>query len=69
MNEMLKPCPFCGGKVGYAHDIEMIPYGVTCMRCHMVVRFTRIEAKKREPFGIVMDKIANAWNQREYGRP
>ena len=59
----LKPCPFCGGKVTYAYNAELEPYGVQCIRCHAIVTFYRVKMKKT--FGEAMEKLAEAWNRRE----
>ena len=68
MNE-LKPCPFCGNKVDYNHDLNMEPHGVWCKHCKMIVRFTRVKAIQRgETFGDVERRIAERWNRRE-GEP
>lgn len=61
----LKPCPYCGGKVDYHIDASMEPVGVYCAKCHAIIRFTRIRTKgNHESFGVVMGKIAEAWNRR-----
>ena len=65
MNEELKPCPFCGGKVNYTHNMELIPDGIACMHCWTVTRFIRIRPKKRETFGETMKKMSEIWNRRE----
>lgn len=62
----LEPCPFCGNNVSFAYDITGIPHGVVCIRCHMVVKFSRIRPPgKHEKFERVMKDIAEAWNRRE----
>lgn len=61
----LKPCPFCGGKVKFNHNIELVPDGIYCPACRMLVRYYGIRAKKNEVFGVIMDEIAEAWNRRQ----
>lgn len=60
----LKPCPFCGGKVQMANNIDFEPEGVYCPTCHMKVRYTRIAMKNKDTFGDVMERTATAWNRR-----
>lgn len=62
----LRPCPFCGnGAPQYTHDIDGDVSGVQCTACHVIVRFPHIRTKgNREPFGVAMEKIAEAWNER-----
>ena len=60
----LKPCPFCGGAVRFIHNIEMEPDGIICDRCKIVTRFMRIKVNNGERFGVVMSKMAEAWNKR-----
>ena len=65
MNEIkLKPCPFCGGKVNFNHNAELIPDGVVCQRCKMIVRYMRIKTRAKEQFSVPMEQIAEAWNRR-----
>ena len=62
----LKSCPFCGKKVQIWQDAELIPQGVACHYCKMVVRFTRVKAPgSHEAFERVIDDIAERWNRRE----
>lgn len=61
----LKPCPFCGGKVGFMYDAELLPSGIRCIRCHMMVKFYRVKPPKpHEPLGRVLNEYAEAWNRR-----
>lgn len=61
----LKPCPFCGGKVGFNINMDFEPDGVRCARCKYILRYPNIRVKKStEPFSVVMDKMANEWNRR-----
>lgn len=61
----LKPCPHCGKKVQYAYDVDMEPYGIHCLNCHMVAKFYRVEPPSmREPYERVMSDIAVRWNER-----
>ena len=65
MNEInLKPCPFCGGKVGFNHNVELIPDGVVCQKCKIVVRYMRIKMKSKDNFEVPMKQMAEAWNRR-----
>lgn len=61
----LKPCPHCGGRVRFNHNAELLPDGIFCPNCHMLVRFTTIQADRKDKFEVVMDRIAGAWNRRE----
>ena len=62
----LKPCPLCGKPVDYAIDIDMNPYGIHCVNCHMIVRFTRVKTPSlHEPYERVLYDIAARWNRRE----
>lgn len=64
MND-LKPCPHCGNKVDYAYDLELIPYGIHCPHCHMIVKFTRVaKPAANETMGSVMASISAKWNKR-----
>ena len=67
MNEQndLKPCPHCGRQVQYSIDIEGIPQGIYCARCHMIVKYTNLKCGKRDKFGKVMGEIAERWNSRK----
>lgn len=49
----LKPCPFCGAKVGYYQGFMLT--GIHCAKCGAVVSFVGSEKK---------DKAAQAWNRR-----
>ena len=49
----LKPCPFCGAKVGYYQGFMLT--GIHCATCGAVVSFVGKEKK---------DKAAQAWNRR-----
>lgn len=60
----LKPCPFCGGKVDFNHNIAGVPDGIRCMGCRTILRYLRIKHQNSKPFGIVMDEMAEAWNRR-----
>ncbi len=60
----LKPCPHCGGKVKFNHNAELIPDGIFCPNCHMMVRFTTIHANRGDKFEVIMDELAEAWNRR-----
>lgn len=63
MNDLeLKPCPFCGGRVDYWHDIELNPVGVQCHTCKMFVRMSGM--KQGKVFGDTMARIAERWNRR-----
>ena len=62
----LKPCPHCGSKVDYAYNLDLIPYGIQCAKCHMIVRFTRVKKPGlHDPFETVMTDIATYWNERK----
>ena len=64
----LKPCPFCGGKVNFAYDIQLLPNGIRCGRCHILVRFCNVEPPgPHELFERTMNEIAEAWNRRTKG--
>lgn len=61
----LKPCPFCGKRVDYAYNMELEPYGIHCPNCHMIVRYSRVQAPRlHESFERVMSDIAVRWNDR-----
>lgn len=60
----LKPCPFCGGKVDFNYNIELEPDGIICNNCKTVLRFMRVRHKKNDPYGVVMDRMAEIWNRR-----
>lgn len=60
----LKHCPFCGGHVRFNHNAELIPDGIFCQNCHMLMRFTTIHAGRNEKFEAVMERLAAAWNMR-----
>lgn len=61
----LKECPFCGKPVDYAYNLDMEPYGVHCVNCHMVVKFSRVKPiKADEIFERIMADIAVRWNRR-----
>lgn len=62
--DKLKPCPFCGKEVRFNHNAELVPDGIYCPNCHMLVRFTRIRVSNSERIGVTMDKIADQWNRR-----
>ena len=62
----LKPCPFCGQKVDYNYDLGLMPIGVYCKNCRIVVRFMGMKKSgKGEVFGDAMKRIAERWNRRE----
>ena len=64
-SEKLKPCPFCGNDLSYfTHNLDLEPDGITCQRCHIVVRFSRISVKGGEKFEVAMNKMAEVWNRR-----
>ena len=60
----LKPCPFCGNEVDFNYNLGLEPDGITCRRCFMIVRFSRIRVKNGEKFEVAMNKMADAWNRR-----
>ena len=61
----LKPCPHCGKPVDYAYNMELEPYGVHCVNCHMIVRYSRVDPPKpHEIYERVMAEIAVRWNRR-----
>ena len=61
----LKPCPFCGGKVNFAYDMQFLPSGIRCGECHILVRFYRVKpSKPHEPFERELSEYAEAWNRR-----
>ena len=61
----LKPCPFCGGKVDYACNLDNMPHGVHCHACKYVLSFANIKKlKPHERFGVAMSQIAEQWNRR-----
>ena len=63
--EELRPCPFCGNRsVYFTHNMDLEPDGITCRRCHIVVRFSRIRVKGGEKFEIAMNEMADVWNRR-----
>lgn len=66
MNQKLKPCPFCNGKVIINFTIELEPVGgVWCTRCHMLAKFTGIKpVGKNEKFGRYIDDLTELWNRR-----
>lgn len=49
----LKPCPFCGAKVGYYQGFMLT--GIHCAKCGAMVSFVGKEKK---------DKAWQAWNRR-----
>ena len=49
----LKPCPFCGAKVGYYQGYMFA--GVHCPKCGALVSFIGKEAT---------EKVGKAWNRR-----
>ena len=63
-NEKLKPCPFCGGKVGYNYNIELKPDGIHCLNCKMIVRFSGIKMNPKETYGELQARFAEKWNRR-----
>ena len=64
----LQPCPHCGNKVDYAYDLDLEPYGVHCVKCHMIVTYSRVKPlRSTEPFERIMDDIAVRWNRRDHG--
>ena len=65
MPEKLKPCPFCGGEVFMSHGIDGSPSGIMCKKCRAFVRWSKIQSKKNEAFGVAMNKYAEAWNRRD----
>lgn len=60
----LKPCPFCGGDVGYNYNIDLEPDGITCKNCYYILRFLHIKHKPKNVYGVVMEEMATAWNRR-----
>lgn len=62
----LKPCPFCGGEVIFARDLEGEIHGIYCHKCKSKVKF-QIEFKKSDTFGKTMTDWAEAWNRRATG--
>ena len=64
----LKPCPFCGGKVRFMYDLWGDPTGIWCDDCHSLTTFSRLQAKRGEKFGDVMDRMTKAWNRRTQDR-
>ena len=60
----LKTCPFCCGRVSFAYNAELIPYGIKCANCHFVLSFTRIKLGRNETFGELQARMAEVWNRR-----
>lgn len=60
----LKPCPFCGGKVTYNHDISAEIVGIYCQKCKAHVKFIGIRPKMTDTFGKTMEQYAEKWNRR-----
>ena len=61
----LKPCPFCGGKVDFMYNAELLPSGIHCVRCHMLAGFYRVKPPKpHEPYERALSEYAEAWNAR-----
>ena len=61
----LKPCPFCGGKPRFIHDIDGTPSGIHC-KCGALVRFVFMPKYVGETFGATQTRIAERWNRREH---
>ena len=63
----LKPCPHCGGYVNYIYNaVELYPTGIQCVKCHMIVRYSRIKPpRQHEPYERVFKELAEAWNRRD----
>ena len=64
MKVELKPCPHCGGKVDYNFDLKLMPDGVKCRRCKMIVHYYGIKYKSTDRFEVPMSQIAELWNRR-----
>ena len=62
MNDGLKPCPFCGGKVEYWTDLELNPMGVLCSHCK--ISFQMLSLRRGKVFGDAMEQISERWNRR-----
>jgi len=61
----LKNCPFCGNWVSFSFNIDLEPDGIRCAECKTELRFQRIRVmKKDQPFGEVMEQMAEVWNRR-----
>ena len=60
----LKPCPFCGNKVVYGHNLDGIPHGVYCRNCHMRAQWSNIIRMRKTTAGQVAEQIADKWNRR-----
>lgn len=61
----LLPCPFCGGRVRFNHNVWLEPDGIWCESCHCLIRFPRIEHSKKDRFEATMSAMADAWNRRD----
>ena len=60
----LGPCPFCGEPVRYVYDADLEPDGITCVNCHIIVRFPRAGVRRGEKFEAAMRRMAEIWNRR-----
>ena len=64
MDNELKPCPFCGGRVRLIRDLDNVANGIYCHSCESITRFN-ITMGRRETFGNFEQKWADKWNTRE----
>ena len=48
-----------------SHGIDGSPSGIMCKKCRAFVRWSKIQSKKNEAFGVAMNKYAEAWNRRD----
>ena len=64
MGIILKNCPFCGQEPDFTYNLDLVPDGIKCRTCHIVVRYPRIRAKPKDKFEVVMQQMADCWNRR-----
>ena len=61
----LKPCPFCGGKVDFNYNMELIPDGIRCLKCWYVIRYMKMpKTTQTTKFSEIMKPMAERWNRR-----
>lgn len=61
----LARCPHCGGEVQLSFDLELVPDGVICRKCKMIVHYYGLKYKDDDTYVEMINRISEKWNKRE----